>query len=80
MKNNPPKEPANTESEKHYCEKVNDKYYGKDGTEVTKEQHEKECLENPATGFTIPILSLILILSSVFVLKKFKIKNSLKKI
>ena len=43
---NPTPDPEPTpEPEKHYCEYINDKYYGKNGNEVDKATYEAECKE-----------------------------------
>ncbi len=41
------------------CKIENGKYYGKNGTEVTEEVYNKECLSNPQTGNFIPYIVVI---------------------
>lgn len=46
-------------TESYVCKVVNGKYYGKNGTEVTKEVYEAECMNNPQTGSFVPYVVII---------------------
>lgn len=43
---------------KAICKIVGNKYFGKNGTEVTKEVYESECINNPKTGNFMPYIVL----------------------
>lgn len=50
---------------KHTCKKIGDTYFDKDGNVVDADTYDKSCnpkIENPKTGWTIPLLSLFLLL------------------
>lgn len=70
------------ESKKYSCEIVNDKYFGKNGDEISKGEYEKECsnLEpNPNTGYFFPFFSIITLMGIAaviyFYLKKHKVNK-----
>lgn len=46
-------------TESYTCKVVNGKYYGKNGTEVTAEVYEAECVNNPQTGNFVPYVVII---------------------
>ncbi len=49
----------------HSCEKIGDTYFDKNGKAVDQETYDKACnppIENPKTGFTVPIIALISLL------------------
>lgn len=46
-------------TESYVCKIVNGKYYGKNGTEVTAEVYEAECMNNPQTGSFVPYVVII---------------------
>ena len=50
---------------KHSCEKIGDTYFDKDGNVVDADTYDRSCnpkIENPKTGWTVPLLSLFLLL------------------
>lgn len=46
-------------TENYVCKIVDGKYYGKNGTEVTAEVYEAECVNNPQTGSFVPYVVII---------------------
>ena len=46
-------------TESYVCKIVDGKYYGKNGTEVTAEVYETECVNNPQTGSFVPYVGII---------------------
>ncbi len=46
-------------TETNICKIVNGKYYGKNGTEVTAEVYEAECVNNPQTGNFVPYVVIV---------------------
>lgn len=46
-------------TENHVCKIVDGKYYGKNGTEVTAEVYNAECINNPQTGNFVPYIVII---------------------
>ena len=72
----PEKDPEPEEN--NSCKKADGKYYDKSGKETTKEQHEKECLENPDTGYVIPFMGVLILIGGYVIIKNKK--QLLKKI
>ncbi len=48
-----------TVTESKTCKVENGKYYGKDGTEVTAEEYQEQCVKNPQTGNFVPYVVII---------------------
>lgn len=46
-------------TESYTCKVVNGKYYGKNGTEVTADVYEAECVNNPQTGSFVPYVVIV---------------------
>lgn len=64
------------DSKKDYsCKKIDGVYYDKNGKAVTKEQHEKDCLENPDTGYVIPVIGCLLAVGGYVLIKKKPLKH-----
>ena len=57
---------------KKICREENGKYYGKDGSEITKEQYEKDCI--PKTGsfasYAVLAAGALIALSAITIAKK----------
>ncbi len=68
------KNSANSTNTTNKCKTNNGIYYGKNGTEVTEEVYNKECINNPQTGSFIPITLFIIgiVISLTILVKTFQ--------
>ena len=48
----------------HKCEKIGDTFFDKDGKQVDADTYDKSCnppIENPQTGWALPLIGLVLV-------------------